>query len=117
MGVLTNAPLGFSSAVSTLNSIPQGILAEMVSTQINIMLTAGILQLTVFCSAKTPWLSSSQMWPIYPRSITKWSASTVKSFPKSSSILYLYLQALSGLDISPKPDAGNCLNALTFLFK
>ena len=42
MGVLTNAPLGFSSAVSTLNSLPQGILAEMVSTQIT-MLTAGIL--------------------------------------------------------------------------
>lgn len=29
MGVLTNAPLGFSNAVSALNSLPQGLLAEM----------------------------------------------------------------------------------------
>lgn len=30
MGVLSNAPLGFSSAVSAINSLPQGVLAEMV---------------------------------------------------------------------------------------
>jgi hypothetical protein len=29
MGVLTNAPQGFSNAVAALNSLPQGILAEM----------------------------------------------------------------------------------------
>lgn len=30
MGILANAPQGFSSAVSAINSLPQGILAEMV---------------------------------------------------------------------------------------
>ncbi len=31
MGLLSDAPQGFSSAVSSLNSIPQSVLAEMVS--------------------------------------------------------------------------------------
>ena len=31
MGFLSNAPQGFSGAVSALNSLPQGVLAEMVS--------------------------------------------------------------------------------------
>ncbi|CAI8043426.1 COMM domain-containing protein 6 [Geodia barretti] len=76
MGVLTNAPLGFSSAVSTLNSLPQGILAEM-------------------CQDAMAFLQSD-----------------VAYLPSEH-----HQMALSGLDISPKPDAGNCLNALTFLFK
>lgn len=31
MGFLSNAPRGFSDAVSALNSLPQGVLAELVS--------------------------------------------------------------------------------------
>lgn len=33
MGILANAPQGFSSAVSAINSLPQGILAEMVRSK------------------------------------------------------------------------------------
>ncbi len=31
MGILSNSPQGFSSAVESLNTLPQGLLAELVS--------------------------------------------------------------------------------------
>lgn len=34
MGVLSDAPQGFASAVSSLHSLPQGLLAELVSLNI-----------------------------------------------------------------------------------
>ena len=35
MGFLSNPPLGFADAVSMLNALPQGLLAEMVSIRIS----------------------------------------------------------------------------------
>ena len=32
MGILADAPKGFSEAVAAINSLPQGLLVEMVST-------------------------------------------------------------------------------------
>ena len=44
MGILTNAPQGFSEAVSMLNVLPQSLLGEMVKKKpINILINAHFL--------------------------------------------------------------------------
>ena len=36
MGILSDAPKGFSEAVSDINSLPQGLLVEMVSATVSL---------------------------------------------------------------------------------